>query len=82
VIVGHSALAMAASEELLARGFNVLPIVFPGVPMNQARLRFFISSEHTEDQMQAAIDATVDILTDLKNGPLETLVQNAISEIV
>lgn len=82
VIVGHSALAMAASEELLARGFNVLPIVFPGVPMNQARLRFFISSEHTEDQMQTAIDATVDILTDLKNGPLETLVQNAISEIV
>ncbi|CUJ17479.1 aminotransferase class I/II-fold pyridoxal phosphate-dependent enzyme [Cognatishimia activa] len=82
VIVGHSALAMAASDELLARGFNVLPIVFPGVPMNQARLRFFISSEHTQEQMKTAIDTTVDILTDLKNGPLETLVQDAISEIV
>ena len=82
VIVGHSALAMAASDELLNRGFNVLPIVFPGVPMNQARLRFFISSEHTQEQMTAAIDTTVDILTNLKNGPLETLVQDAISEIV
>lgn len=82
VIVGHSALAMAASEELLTRGFNVLPIVFPGVPMNEARLRFFISSEHTEAQMKAAIEATVEILTELKNGPLESLVQNAISEIV
>mgnify|MGYP000150028329 CR=1 FL=1 len=82
VIVGHSALAMAASEDLLARGFNVLPIVFPGVPMNEARLRFFISSEHTEAQMKAAIEATVEILTELKNGPLESLVQNAISEIV
>ena len=81
VIVGHSALAMAASEALLARGFNVLPIVFPGVPMNQARLRFFISSEHTQEQMSAAIKATVEILDDLKSGPLETLVQNAINEI-
>lgn len=81
IIVGHSAFAMAASEELLSRGFNVLPIVFPGVPMNQARLRFFISSEHTQEQMNAAISATVEILEDLKSGPLEALVQNAINEI-
>ncbi len=58
VLVGDSLKAVTLSERLLARGFNVLPIVFPAVPMQSARLRFFISSEHTFEQIDAAVAAT------------------------
>ncbi|WP_370231851.1 aminotransferase class I/II-fold pyridoxal phosphate-dependent enzyme [Cognatishimia sp.] len=81
VIVGHTALALAASQELLQRGFNVLPIAFPGVPMNEARLRFFISSEHTKAQVSDAVNVTADILNDLRESQLEAKVQSAISGI-
>jgi 8-amino-7-oxononanoate synthase len=62
VMVGDSLKAAKLSELLLARGFNVLPILFPAVPMNAARLRFFITSEHTADQIDTAIAATRDEL--------------------
>ena len=60
ILVGDSLKAVTLSERLLARGFNVLPIVFPAVPMQSARLRYFISSEHTDAQIDAAIAATRD----------------------
>ena len=42
------------SRKLFAAGFNVLPIIFPAVPHQQARLRFFITSEHTREQIASA----------------------------
>jgi 8-amino-7-oxononanoate synthase len=68
VIIGNSAVAVVASERLLAQGVNALPIAFPGVPMNAARLRFFITSEHSEEQIQTAIDATVSVLAALRES--------------
>ena len=58
ILIGDSLKAVTLSERLLARGFNVLPIVFPAVPMQSARLRFFISSEHTDEQIDSAVAAT------------------------
>lgn len=54
-IVGDSMTALKLSNELLKRGVNVNPILYPAVPEDKARLRFFITSCHTEDQIRYAI---------------------------
>lgn len=58
VIVGSSPLATRLSQALFEQGINVQPIVHPAVPENSARLRFFLSCEHT----RAQVDQTLDIL--------------------
>lgn len=62
IIVGSSPQTVMLSERLLERGFNVVPAVFPGVAENQARLRFFVTSEHTQEQIHAAVDAVAEEL--------------------
>lgn len=57
VIVGSSVGAARLSQALFDRGINVQPILFPAVPDSSARLRFFLSSEHTEAQIRTTIDA-------------------------
>lgn len=68
-IVGNSPHAVILSERLLARGYNVSPAIFPGVAENQARMRFFITSEHSPAQIEGALDATVEELKAVKSGP-------------
>ena len=68
VIVGNSPQTVMLSERLLQRGFNVVPAVFPGVAENQARLRFFITSEHTQEQIDAVIDAVAEELPKIRSG--------------
>jgi 8-amino-7-oxononanoate synthase len=58
IMVGDSLRAAKLSEVLLEAGLNVLPIIYPAVPMQSARLRFFITIEHTEDQIAEAIAIT------------------------
>lgn len=58
VIVGNSPLATRLCQALFDQGINVQPIVYPAVPENSARLRFFLSCDHTREQ----IDRTLDIL--------------------
>ena len=43
------------ADRMLARGVNVLPIIYPAVPRTAARLRFFITSEHTPEQIREAV---------------------------
>lgn len=47
-IVGSSVKATRLSAALLERGVNVQPILYPAVPEKSARLRFFVSCEHSE----------------------------------
>ena len=58
VMVGDSLRAAKLSEVLLEQGINVLPIIYPAVPVQSARLRFFITSEHTASQMRTAVELT------------------------
>ena len=51
VIVGSSVLALKLSRLLFLQGFNVQPILYPAVEESAARLRFFITSTHTEEQI-------------------------------
>lgn len=57
VIVGDSMRAVRASQQLLEKGLNVQPMIAPAVPETAARLRFFVSSAHTLDQIHTAVDA-------------------------
>ncbi|MDR3374694.1 MAG: aminotransferase class I/II-fold pyridoxal phosphate-dependent enzyme [Ancalomicrobiaceae bacterium] len=68
VIIGDSSFAVSLSNRLDARGISVLPIIFPAVPEKQARLRFFITSEHTESQLATAAKVTAEELAQLKLG--------------
>ncbi|MGA2189106.1 MAG: aminotransferase class I/II-fold pyridoxal phosphate-dependent enzyme [Steroidobacteraceae bacterium] len=56
--ITHSSLKAARlSEALFRRKINVQPIVYPAVQERGARLRFFISSEHTEAQIRTTVEA-------------------------
>lgn len=60
IIIGNSVDALALSQRLFARGINVQPILYPAVEEEASRLRFFLTSCHTEQQ----IDETIDALTE------------------
>jgi 8-amino-7-oxononanoate synthase len=51
VITGNSVHAMLLSASLREQGINVQPIVYPAVPDDAARLRFFLSSTHTDAEL-------------------------------
>lgn len=54
-ITGSSLRAARLSSAMFERGINVQPILYPAVPEKSARLRFFISAKHTEDQIRQTI---------------------------
>jgi hypothetical protein len=47
---------------LFVRGINVQPIVYPAVEESAARLRFFITSQHSEAQIRYTVNAIVEEL--------------------
>jgi 8-amino-7-oxononanoate synthase len=55
VIVGESLRAARLSAMLFDAGINVQPMVAPSVADDQARLRFFIASTHTEAELREAV---------------------------
>jgi 8-amino-7-oxononanoate synthase len=68
IMVGDSLQACLLSKRLLDRGINVMPIIYPAVPERSARLRFFVTAEHTQDQIRQAVAATADELADLPDS--------------
>ena len=57
VIVGDASLAMALSDRLFAHGVFAQGIGFPTVPRDKARVRTIVTSTHTTDELQFALDA-------------------------
>ena len=55
LIVGDDRMAMMLSRNLLAYGIEVQPIVRPAVSATTARLRFFLTANHTEEQILEAV---------------------------
>jgi 8-amino-7-oxononanoate synthase/acyl carrier protein len=62
VITGNSEHALRLSHQLRERGVNVQPILYPAVEERAARLRFFITSTHTPEQIRYAVRATAEEL--------------------
>ncbi|WP_235908661.1 aminotransferase class I/II-fold pyridoxal phosphate-dependent enzyme [Roseiconus nitratireducens] len=65
VITGNSMLALRLSNRLKADGINVQPILYPAVDESAARLRFFVTSEHSEAQIRYAVERTAHHLSEL-----------------
>ncbi|MCB1653470.1 MAG: aminotransferase class I/II-fold pyridoxal phosphate-dependent enzyme [Pseudomonadales bacterium] len=55
VITGSSLKAGQLSSALFERGINAQPILYPAVPEKTARVRFFVSCEHTQEQISRTV---------------------------
>ncbi len=62
VILGNSAHCLEISQALERRGVNVQPILHPAVEERAARMRFFITSCHTEEQIRYTVQALAEEL--------------------
>lgn len=62
IILGNSMYCVRLSRAMFARGVNVQPILHPAVEERAARLRYFITSMHTEEQIRRTIDTMVEEL--------------------
>ncbi|MCB9777566.1 MAG: aminotransferase class I/II-fold pyridoxal phosphate-dependent enzyme [Alphaproteobacteria bacterium] len=62
VVTGNSVHALWLSQRLHDAGINVQPIVYPAVADDAARLRFFLSSTHTPEQLSWTAQTVADCL--------------------
>jgi len=56
IIVGNSLHCVMLSQQLFNRGINVQPILHPAVEEQATRLRFFITSCHSTEQIRQTVD--------------------------
>jgi myxalamid-type polyketide synthase MxaB len=68
IIVGEPYKAVQLSHILFQQGIEVQPMVYPSVPYNAARLRFFLSCLHTEDRIRQTVRILADELTILNTA--------------
>ncbi|MEA2626097.1 MAG: hypothetical protein QOD06_2142, partial [Candidatus Binatota bacterium] len=61
-ILRNSLKSIRLSNALLRRGINVYPIMYPAVPEELSRLRFFVTASHTEEQIRYTVNAIAEEL--------------------
>jgi 8-amino-7-oxononanoate synthase len=61
-IVGNSLESVRLSRAMSVRGINVQPILHPAVEERMARLRFFVTARHSEQQIRSATDVLAEEL--------------------
>jgi 7-keto-8-aminopelargonate synthetase-like enzyme len=62
VITGSSSRAILVSQLLLERGINARPILYPAVREAAARVRFFLTCEHTEEQIVHTVETLAEVM--------------------
>ncbi len=62
IVLGNSLHSLQISAALFEKGINVQPILHPAVEEEKARLRFFINSTHTAEQIRYTVDTMADEL--------------------
>lgn len=65
VIIGNSVKCLLVARALFRRGISVQPIISPTVPEHATRLRLFITTNHTESQVEDTVDAVAEELAKL-----------------
>ena len=65
IIVGESLKSIQLSQNLFQKGINVPFMIYPSVPQNEARLRFFVTCNHTEEQIRFTVDTLAEEITKL-----------------
>ncbi len=66
VVTGDSMQALQLSDRLLKEGINAKPIIFPAVADDEARLRFFVNSTHTKEQLQRTAERVAILLASIR----------------
>jgi 8-amino-7-oxononanoate synthase len=56
IMVGATTRAAKLVTRMFERGINTSLIMYPGVPLNAARLRFFLTSQNTAEEIGTALD--------------------------
>ncbi|SEA21074.1 aminotransferase class I/II-fold pyridoxal phosphate-dependent enzyme [Rubrimonas cliftonensis] len=64
VVLGDSPTAAAVAHLALLKGLSAPPILHPAVPERRARLRFFVSSEHTAAHIERAADIVAEAVAE------------------
>lgn len=62
VVIGNSIHCLKVAERLFERGINVQPMLYPAVPEEASRLRFFITASHRPEQLEYTARETRDAL--------------------
>lgn len=60
VVVGDEDMTLRLGREVRSRGMFCQTVVYPGVPLGQARLRISVTVEHTERDLDTAADIVRD----------------------
>lgn len=71
VIIGDSYKCMKLAERLLDAGIHVQPIVYPAVSVAGARLRFFMTVDHTEEQIRKSVEVLATEMRALEEGGVD-----------
>mgnify|MGYP000601524483 CR=1 FL=1 len=64
IILGDSSRCIRVSTALLQKGVDAQSILYPAVPESGARIRFFITANHTEEQITRAAQALEECLNE------------------
>jgi 8-amino-7-oxononanoate synthase len=65
VMIGDPVRAVRLTDRLVERGINALPIIHPAVPMKAARIRFFMTSRHTPEQIRLTVKIVAEELANI-----------------
>nr|WP_206038234.1 aminotransferase class I/II-fold pyridoxal phosphate-dependent enzyme [Rhodococcus sp. HNM0569] len=65
ILVRDTDRAALASTAMMERGVNTTAITHPSVPAGEERLRFFVSSDHTPDQIEYAMATLREVVDSL-----------------
>lgn len=66
VMLGDAKIAQQYARELLSKGIYVVGFFYPVVPEGKARIRVQLSAAHTEEQIDRAVEAFVEVSSSLK----------------
>ena len=62
IILGDSPRCIRVGAALLRAGIDAQPILYPAVPESKSRIRFFITANHTEEQICRTVQALTDAI--------------------
>jgi 8-amino-7-oxononanoate synthase len=80
VMISCPVRAVRLTDKLLERGINALPIIHPAVPMKAARIRFFITSKHTPEQIRSTVKLVAEELANISKR--QSLMERATLAVV
>jgi 8-amino-7-oxononanoate synthase len=71
VMTGSSIVAARAADALFVAGVNVQPIIYPAVPEQGARLRFFISELHETEALERVAGQVAEVIAGLRGQSID-----------